>query len=563
MFKKKNSGTTVVAERKPGKKIKPWKIVAVLIVLLLVIRFAVKAVTGGPANTLPAVETAEVVKGDITATLETSGTIVSEVTRVYASPVNAVVGEVPVEMGQTVKKGEYLLTYDTASLQKSYDIAQLQAKAEEATGNDTLAKSNESAADFASSTSDINTLQAQIDGLNAEIASLQAQASDKEKASNTNTSRQEKLTELKAVIEGLEAEITALEQKKAEKTITDKEKDKLDELKDKKKAKEKELRKKEEKIKDSSELANDMINIQSELTRKNNQLADLQSKLGEAQSINASAEAGILTDAAKANIDYNRQASKLTLEQSAEELSLAQAGVTADFDGIVTDVQASPGTMAAEGTALISLASSQDMCVEIPVSKYNLENIKLDQNAVITFQEKEYQGKVHYISKIAQKSESGGAMVTIKVRIDHPDDSLILGLDAKVQIQLGTEKNAILVPISSVNSDTQGDFVYVVEKGVVAKKYVTSGMASNEQIGIKSGLSVGEKVITVVDSSIMEGMAVTEQVPNDTETPSADEDLDLSTETKTVVPEKTNKTKPVEINEVSSTETKADLSGKE
>lgn len=526
MFKKKDDTAVITAPKRPRKKMKPWKVVAGIILALLIVYFVVGRLTKGSGEFFPAVATAEVTKGDITATLDTSGTIVSEETRLYASPVNAQVGEVPVEVGQNVKKGEYLLTYDTSSLQKSYDIAALQAKAEEATGNDSLAKSNESAGDFATSNSDIHTLQDQINAVNAEISSLQSQAADNEKSTNTNSSRQAEAAELKASIQSIDSQIAALEEKieasamsteegAAEAVDTDRQT--IEDLKQEKKELEKELKKLEKKIKDSADLANNMVNIQAELTKKNNQLADLQSKLGEAQSKNASAEAGILSEAAKANISYTRQASQLTLEQTADDLSTAKAGVTADFDGIVTEVQVSPGTIAVEGNPLITLASSENMCVEIPVSKYNLENIRLDQDAVVTFQEKEYKGKVSYISKIAQQKENGGAMVTIKVSIQDPDDALIIGLDAKVSIQLGTQTDTYIVPIASVNADTQGDFVFVVEDGVVVKKYVTPGMASKEEIEIKSGLNEGEKVITSVDSSIYEGMNVTEAQPMDTE----------------------------------------------
>lgn len=524
MFRKKEDSTTVAVPKRPRKKMKPWRVVATLVIVLLVVYFVVGMMTKSSGELLPAVATEEVIKGDITATLDTSGTIVSEETRVYASPVNAQVGDVPVEVGQNVKKGEYLLTYDTSSLQKSYDIASLQAKAEEAMGNDSLAKSGESAADLATSSSDIHTLQDQINAVNAEISALQSQAADTEKSSNTNASRQAEAAELKAAIESINAQIAALEEKvlaseqSTEAADTSKaDKKKIEELKKEKKELEKKLKKLEKKIKDSADIANHMINIQSELTKKNNQLADLQSKLGEAQSKNASAEAGILSEAAKANISYTRQASELTLEQTADDLSTAKAGVTADFDGIITEVTVSPGTIAAEGTPLITLASSEHMCVEIPVSKYNLENIRLDQDAVITFQDKEYQGKVSYISKIAQQGTTGGAMVTIKVSITNPDDALIIGLDAKVSVQLGTQTDTLIVPIASVNSDTQGDFAFVVEDGVVVKKYVTTGMASKEEIEIKDGLNAGEKVITSVDSSIYEGMNVMEALPEGAE----------------------------------------------
>lgn len=516
MFKKKEK-TTEIVTRKPKKKIKAWKIIVLVVVLVLVVWGIAGRFLGGSGDMLTPVDTAEAVKGEITSTLDTSGTIASELTRVYASPVNAQVGEVPVEAGQNVQKGDYLLTYDTTSLQKSYDIAELQAKAESATSNDTLAKSRESATDLAASASDINTLQSQIDTLNAEISSLQSQATNNELASNDNAAVSEKLTKLQAELESMNAQITELEAKKSEKGLSDAETAALKELKKDKKSKEKDISKKQKSLNDAKDIANSQTNIQAQLTQKNSQLADLQSKLAEAQSKNAAAEAGILSDEAKANISYNEQASKLTLEQTADSLSKAKAGITADFDGIVTKVEAAAGTMASEGTPLVTLASANDMCVEIPVSKYNLTNLEIGQKATVTFQEREYPGTLNYISKIAETTESGAAMVTVKVHIDAPDENLVLGLDAKVSIDLGSVENVIKVPISAVNSDTAGDFVYVVEDGIVVRKPVTTGMASKEEIELTSGIDEGEKVITTVDSTIIEGIPVTENVQEDIE----------------------------------------------
>lgn len=517
MFKKKANQTEIV-ERKPKKKKKAWKIIAIIAVVLIILKAVSGALLGSAEDMLPAVDTAAVEKGTITSTLDTSGTIASELTRVYASPVSAQVGEVPVTAGQSILKGEYLLTYDTTSLQKSYDIAELQAKAENATNNDALAKSSESATDLATSTNDINTLQSMEATLNAEIASLQSQATGNEIDSNKNAAINEEIVGIKAEIENLAAQIATLETKKASEGLSDKEKEKLKDLKEKKSKKEDKLKEKEKSLKKGVDIANNLTQIQAQLTQKNTQLAEIQSHLAEAQSKKAAAEAGILSESAKANISYSQQASKLTLEQSAEDLSKAKAGITADFDGIVTDVQASAGAVAAEGTPLITIASAESMCVEIPVSKYNLTNLKLDQKATVTFQDKEYTGTINYISKMASVNESGAAMVTVKVHIDTPDDNLILGLDAKVSIDLGMAENVLMVPLSAVNSDTEGDFVYVVEEGLVAKKYVTTGMASKEDMEIKSGIEEGEKVITTIDSMIVEGMPVIENVPQDTET---------------------------------------------
>lgn len=450
-------------ENKPKKKRKVWKVVAVLAGVVIVFNLVSGIFFTDAESMLPMVDTVEVVKGDVTSTLETSGTIASELIQVYASPVSAQVGDVAVTVGQSVKAGDFLLSYDTTSLQKSYDIAELQAKADAATSNDVLTKSNEGEADLNTSNSDIQTLTSMEATINGEIASLQTKASD---------------------------------------------------TKNKKK---------------------EAASIQAQLAQKTSQLAEVQRLLAEAQSKKASAEAGILSASQKENINLSQQASKLTLEQSAENLSAAKAGITAEFDGIVTDVQAEAGTMAAEGAGLISVASAKDMCVEMSVSKYNLSSLALNQKATITFQEKEYDGTVNYISKMATTGESGAAMVKVKVHIENPDDALILGLDAKVSVDLGTASDVWMVPIAAVNSDSDGDFVYLLKEGIVEKQYVTTGLTSKENVEIKTGLESGDKIITTIDATVVEGAAVMENVPqedteNEAETTEKENGISLEVE---------------------------------
>ena len=56
------------------------------------------------------------------------------------------------------------------------------------------------------------------------------------------------------------------------------------------------------------------------------------------------------------------------------------------------------------------------------------------------------------------------------------------------------------------------------------------GMASKEEMEIKSGLSEGEKVITTIDATIIEGMPVTESTEQDTETSAAGTTADSTEE---------------------------------
>ena len=100
---------------KNNKKKKKWKmILPVAVVVILVIVFVQKG--KGSSEPVQEVETAQAEKGNITAELETSGTIGSEDMRTYSSPVNAEIATANLQVGKPVKKGESLITFNTAYL---------------------------------------------------------------------------------------------------------------------------------------------------------------------------------------------------------------------------------------------------------------------------------------------------------------------------------------------------------------------------------------------------------------------------------------------------------------
>lgn len=425
------------------KKIKSKKKIAIpVIVGVVIVLVAVIKMNTGKGDEIQSVDVAKVKKGTVTATLETSGMVDSEDTHNYVSPVNAKINTVSVQVGDTVKAGDYLLTYDTESLEKSYTISELESKAEGATRKKSLELSEKGKAQVAEAESKINASQANIDSLNGQLATLQSQL---EAAS------------------GESADVSA---------------------------------------------------IQSSISGVTKQLEDEQSRLEEAKAEKESASASVLTDAERQGIEYSQEAAKLTLSQSANALKDAKAGIIAEVDGIVTAVTVSAGGMAEEGASMISVANTSSMCVDFQVSKHNLENLAVGQNVKIEWMDSTYEGVVSSISRTAQAAQSTNenakstaTMTSAKVHINNPDDKLIIGLDAKLTIELGTAENVLYVPLAAVNTDSKGDFVYVLKDNIVEKKYVTTGMSSKNDIVITEGLKKGEEVITTIDSNITDGMS--------------------------------------------------------
>ena len=92
------------------------------------------------------------------------------------------------------------------------------------------------------------------------------------------------------------------------------------------------------------------------------------------------------------------------------------------------------------------------------------------------------------------------------VHIDDPDERAILGLEADVTIFTDEKMGVLVIPYAGFYSDDDGDYCYVIEDGVIAKKYVTAGIKTADDVEITEGLSEGDMVIidSVTDSQIGE-----------------------------------------------------------
>ncbi len=177
----------------------------------------------------------------------------------------------------------------------------------------------------------------------------------------------------------------------------------------------------------------------------------------------------------------------------------------------MTEVAAVSGGPAAKGGSLFTVASNEDVIVDMSVTRFDLEKLEVGQSAEISLAGKTYTGEVSKLSRLAAENSKGTPVVSAEIHIDNPDDNIYLGLEAKVIISGRKVENVIVVPVEAVNTGMDGSFCYVVdENGVVVRRDVVTGLASSMEIEIQSGLNAGDKVIRNTTGMMLEeGMRVT------------------------------------------------------
>lgn len=482
MLKKKKENISkdlkeVKQSKKRNKKIVKRIVVGAAIVVILALIIVPKMFA---AEALPVVQTQKATIGDIQQVLSTSGFVESEETKTYYSDVSAKITEFNVEKGSNVHAGDILVTYDTQDLENQYKQQELQDKASKADYAQALKDSSENATKYNNATTDVGVLEQQVEDQQNTVENLQMSLNDE---ANYLSDLQTKLQEVSAKLETTDASKTSKIEKYTEQ---------ISDIKDK--------------IKNSSDYSTDLNN---NLISAQNELATLQSNLAEQKSIQSSSETGVLSSNQKTQKAATTEVSALTLEQAQANLDKANAGISAGFNGIITDVQAAEGATVAQGTALFTVASNEVVKITVALTKYDLEDVKEGQKADITLGGSTYTGTVSKISRVATTNSAGAAVINAEIHIDNPDDNIYLGVEAKVKVNVGSATNVVIVPVECVNTDKNGAFCYVVENGVVIKKAVTTGLSSDEYIEIKEGLNEGEEVVSEVTTDLTEGAKVT------------------------------------------------------
>jgi len=167
---------------------------------------------------------------------------------------------------------------------------------------------------------------------------------------------------------------------------------------------------------------------------------------------------------------------------------------------------------------VVSLADLNDLLVELDISQNNFSKVFSDQPCWIVtdaYPDKKYNGVVERISPLANRQK---ATVLVRVKVLSPDELLKPDMNATVSFlspqkaagtqgsaAAGAEKPAIRVKATAIREGA----VFVVENGKAIRRPVTVGLtASNGDVEIKKGLSVGEDLIVSPPATLHDGDVV-------------------------------------------------------
>lgn len=417
--------------------------------------------------------------------IEVTGVIHGEKEKTYYAEVTAPIAMLDLKVGDTVRAGEKIVEYDIWDLENTLANAQLGVESTQTSADGQVKDSNKKAAIYNKASSDVETYKFLY-----ALARNDSDAIDIDQYSeNWNTAQVQKC---------MEASIADKRQKISDKQYQlskeDYDSDEYNKL-----------------SKEISELNGSIYGIQKDIAnlpqmQKNpeeykkfladsNWMTDIKTNWTQSQTQANTYEGQILNNSQKEALYKNVEIAQLNADIAAKNLETALSGISTDMNGIVTEVNIESGAMVTKGTPILSIEDSDNVKVEVEISKYDIGEISEGQRANINISGIDYDGTVTKIDRFATGGSADNAKIKVSVKINNPNDRVYLGIQADVVIFTEEKENVLTIPREAYYSDDTGEYVYVIENDVVEKKYVKTGIVNDEKVEITNGISAGQVVI--------------------------------------------------------------------
>lgn len=429
------------------------------------------------ANAATKVNSYVVENSDISQVLELNGTIKSDNIKTEYANIDGKIAKVNVKVGDAVKKGDLLISFDEERTNYLIAMAEYDAQSTLGNYNNSVEMGNRTQALYNEATTNLTVLNQQIADTEAAIAEKQKQ-----------------LTEKKAKLAGEGVRIQV---------------DMMDKATDPNASEEYKKLQKESLNNAYAQEANDeIVRLQQEIADLNMQLANFKEYKAEMTSQKAATQTSRMTSGQREQLDAMKAASELSKEETIKNLEASRDGIRAEFDGIITSINVEEGAEVARGMQLFTLESSNDIVIKCAVNKYDIVSVKEGQSAEVTIGRNNYTGKVVRVEKMVGSDASLATGIGVDILLDNPDGEIILGMDVKPRLSCAAAEDVISIPKEALNEEDDDAYVFVVENKKATQKKVETGIRNDDMIEVTSGLCAGDTVVWNSDANLKDGMEV-------------------------------------------------------
>lgn len=197
----------------------------------------------------------------------------------------------------------------------------------------------------------------------------------------------------------------------------------------------------------------------------------------------------------------------LSYQQTSPTIYAPISGIVSGFslqEGSVIVESTNTSNSAQSATKIANIKTKALPMVTINLTEIDVPNVALGDKATITFDAlptKTFTGKVVSIDT-AGVTSSGVTTYPTVIKLDTDSNQVLPNMAASASIITQTKNDVLSVPVSSVKTASDGTtYVQVMKNGKPQQVTVETGISSDTQTEILSGISEGDTVVTATIQS--------------------------------------------------------------
>ncbi|OQW60853.1 MAG: hypothetical protein BVN28_08435 [Nitrospira sp. ST-bin4] len=228
-------------------------------------------------------------------------------------------------------------------------------------------------------------------------------------------------------------------------------------------------------------------------------------------------------DAAVAAMEsLDAQVKQLEVALAQADTNLTYSYIRAPFAGYIAERNLDTGayvTGAASSTStmsrsMLSLHDIDRVRVLIEVVEKDIPTIQIGQKAGLraeAYPDRVFEGQV---TRIVQALNRETRTMTVEIDLPNKDRRLKGGMFARVEVMVGTHRQAVQIPIDAVSRLEDTQYVFVVRDGKAQRVNVEIGVRNDNRVEITKGLTGDETVIVSGKDLVHDGTPVQAQPMN-------------------------------------------------
>ncbi len=187
--------------------------------------------------------------------------------------------------------------------------------------------------------------------------------------------------------------------------------------------------------------------------------------------------------------------------------------VKAPFAGRLGIRMVDLGQYIAAGTPMVTLQHLDPIYVDFYLPQQALAKIKVGQQVtakIDTWPGASFAGEISAINPVVSASTRN---VQVRAILKNPDEKMLPGMFATIDIDLGAPKDYVTVPKTAISYKSYGNIAYVIElksegKGVAHQTFVKTGPTRGDQVAVLDGVKPGDIVATAGQTKLNDGSPV-------------------------------------------------------